>query len=584
MVNSLYERDFNEQGALKRPGRLDFRLLNNIDNAGDGYPGLQKAMRNWHTNNLLELYVEPGESIQEAIDNAMSEREYCVLILKAGTHGSADTFPITVNNANSAIWIRGEDKGVTIIEADTTYDNIFEVLNSKTTIISDIYFDCLDWDSYDYGSVILVNEANDNPVYIYRLGAICGFGKGYGGHLVEIQSDNVYIEYCEIDEWGTLFYISASCSNINVGYNIIGDDCNYICDNDNVTITHLHIYSNYSPSSKFVLETATTTNVTLSKNYFESIDISSCENLNIFGNYIINTTATDALDLAGITNYSVVGNIIHSSGSTRYPAALRYCTYGSIIGNEFYNDSTVLYIFQLRDDCYYNSITGNTFSGGQNGVFFNTNDDSMYNTVANNIFHNNSSTSITLTSGSNYNVINGNYTDTSPISIASNFNNISGNVCKSSTNGITISGSHNTISGNTCVYNSTSGINITGNSNTISGNVCNYNTLRGIYCTGDYNNINGNTCSINNTSSATDGGGIWLATDADYCNVSGNMCYGNTNDTGTAYGIYIGAGCDDTLVASNNCQGNETDYSDNGTNTVDDTAGATVGANLNRFD
>ena len=46
MVNSQIERDFNDQSALKRPGRLDFRTLNLVDDAGDGYPGLQQAIIN----------------------------------------------------------------------------------------------------------------------------------------------------------------------------------------------------------------------------------------------------------------------------------------------------------------------------------------------------------------------------------------------------------------------------------------------------------------------------------------------------------------------------------------------------------
>jgi len=54
MVSDQKERDFNDQSALKRPGRLDFRTLNNVDNAGDGHPGVQKCFRNY----LHEGYME----------------------------------------------------------------------------------------------------------------------------------------------------------------------------------------------------------------------------------------------------------------------------------------------------------------------------------------------------------------------------------------------------------------------------------------------------------------------------------------------------------------------------------------------
>jgi len=74
MGNSQYERDFNEQSALKRPGRLDFRTLNNINDVGDGYPGLQKCYRNYlHEGGMekdLDLvgYGIIGTSVN--IDNA----------------------------------------------------------------------------------------------------------------------------------------------------------------------------------------------------------------------------------------------------------------------------------------------------------------------------------------------------------------------------------------------------------------------------------------------------------------------------------------------------------------------------------
>lgn len=54
MPNTQYERDFDDLGALKRPGRLDFKTLNNVDDAGDGYPGMQKAIRNYFHEGYLE--------------------------------------------------------------------------------------------------------------------------------------------------------------------------------------------------------------------------------------------------------------------------------------------------------------------------------------------------------------------------------------------------------------------------------------------------------------------------------------------------------------------------------------------------
>jgi len=58
MPNSQTERDYDDQGALKRPGRLDFNTLNNKDNVGDGYPGVQKCLRNWVQEYLHDGVIE----------------------------------------------------------------------------------------------------------------------------------------------------------------------------------------------------------------------------------------------------------------------------------------------------------------------------------------------------------------------------------------------------------------------------------------------------------------------------------------------------------------------------------------------
>ena len=55
MTTDSYERDFFDQVGLRFPGRFDPMLLQNVDNAGDGNPGMQKAMRNW-----IQHYLHDG--------------------------------------------------------------------------------------------------------------------------------------------------------------------------------------------------------------------------------------------------------------------------------------------------------------------------------------------------------------------------------------------------------------------------------------------------------------------------------------------------------------------------------------------
>ncbi|MHA1408730.1 MAG: hypothetical protein ACTSQY_00180 [Candidatus Odinarchaeia archaeon] len=47
MTSDKYVRDFLDADRLRRFNRLDPRLFQNTDDAGDGKPGLQKALRNW---------------------------------------------------------------------------------------------------------------------------------------------------------------------------------------------------------------------------------------------------------------------------------------------------------------------------------------------------------------------------------------------------------------------------------------------------------------------------------------------------------------------------------------------------------
>ena len=42
-----FERDLEDQAGLKRPGRIDLRVLQNTPDAGDGNPGVQRCFRNY---------------------------------------------------------------------------------------------------------------------------------------------------------------------------------------------------------------------------------------------------------------------------------------------------------------------------------------------------------------------------------------------------------------------------------------------------------------------------------------------------------------------------------------------------------
>jgi len=60
MVTNDKERDFEEINTrLRFQGRFDPRLLNNVNDAGDGFPGLQKLLRNW-VQYWVKYYLHNG--------------------------------------------------------------------------------------------------------------------------------------------------------------------------------------------------------------------------------------------------------------------------------------------------------------------------------------------------------------------------------------------------------------------------------------------------------------------------------------------------------------------------------------------
>ena len=53
-----FERDLGDQAGLKRPGRIDLRVLQNTPDAGDGSPGVQRCFRNYLHEGGMEKDLE----------------------------------------------------------------------------------------------------------------------------------------------------------------------------------------------------------------------------------------------------------------------------------------------------------------------------------------------------------------------------------------------------------------------------------------------------------------------------------------------------------------------------------------------
>jgi len=115
MGSSLYERDFGAFSGLKRENRIDFLLFQNVDNAGDGYPGLQKAIRNW-----VKHYLKDG-LMEDQID--MNSNDIVNI-----NDIEASNISITGN-----ITISGTVDGVDVSDLKTDVDGFPDELKNLTT-------------------------------------------------------------------------------------------------------------------------------------------------------------------------------------------------------------------------------------------------------------------------------------------------------------------------------------------------------------------------------------------------------------------------------------------------------------------
>jgi len=58
MTTNEFERDLEDQAGLKRPGRIDLRVLQNTADAGDGNPGVQRCFRNYLHEGGIEKDIQ----------------------------------------------------------------------------------------------------------------------------------------------------------------------------------------------------------------------------------------------------------------------------------------------------------------------------------------------------------------------------------------------------------------------------------------------------------------------------------------------------------------------------------------------
>lgn len=168
MTTDEYERDFESPLLRQRfPGRFDPRLLNNVSDAGDGSPGLQKAFRNYLHEGGMEKDLDVNSfDIKNVIDiNINGEIVFpSATIHSSGTEihmhpniGNADgnliLHPIG-SNTGSIFYLRNSvtgNYGDFIIKVDGAIASLESALGGGGTAPSTLNINDANWDNINIG-------------------------------------------------------------------------------------------------------------------------------------------------------------------------------------------------------------------------------------------------------------------------------------------------------------------------------------------------------------------------------------------------------------------------------------------------
>jgi len=130
-----YERNFEQQGQLKRPGRIDLRIFQYLANCGDGYPGLQYAMHHVLGESLFPRFVIEGCVYDGSSTISSGYIMYAGKVVKVSQQTG-----LTVNNSEFLYINSAGNAQITAVEATAKAGVMIYARDSsgvgKTTIFS----------------------------------------------------------------------------------------------------------------------------------------------------------------------------------------------------------------------------------------------------------------------------------------------------------------------------------------------------------------------------------------------------------------------------------------------------------------
>ncbi len=181
-VTNEFERDLNDTSFLGRPGRVDMVVFQNVADAGDGYPGLQRAFRNYLHDGGMENDIDMNDLSIINIDELVFPS---ATIHSSGTHihihpntGNADgelhLHPLGTNTA-SIIFIRNSgtaNYGDFQFKIDGLIASLESGLGSGGTAPDTLNMNNSNWDNINIGDASAVITLNAVTITAAEFGEI----------------------------------------------------------------------------------------------------------------------------------------------------------------------------------------------------------------------------------------------------------------------------------------------------------------------------------------------------------------------------------------------------------------------------
>jgi PGF-pre-PGF domain-containing protein len=488
------------------------------------------------TASATVYYVNPGQSIQAAVDNA-SDGDRIIVHDGVYTENIDVNKRLTIQSENGYTTVHAANTSDSVFEVTANYVNISEFTVKNSSSCAGISLNSVDRCNISYNNILNnkpginfsssnFNIIAENTISDNKGEAICLY---YGSNYNRIVGNNI-----SNNKWGVWIGYYGSASHNIVSDNVITRIKQFGAINvyGNATTNNTILNNTVLNNEQFGIVLKDSRNNTIMNNIASNnagcgIGLHSSRS-NVLGENIVSNNGR-GIEFGGINLY------LSESNSLKKNIALNNTYFGVALtssNNNIIEDST---------------IRNNTFFG----IFLSS---SLNNTITNNVANSNNGTGICLSNLSSSNAIknnNASFNEDFGIFLhSSNYNTITGNYASSNgASGISLCGlsSNNNMSNNTAIFNFLGGIDLCNSSdyNIISNNNASFNDWSVYLDSSNYNTIIGNYANSNNLT------GIML------CDLSSNNIVINNTVISNFCGIYMSNSSNYNIISNNNASFNK---------------------------